>query len=298
MSNIVIKSDTLNVTQENKVILILMDLKHEINKDSKLVISCDRQIRPSLVAFSKDIPLNLTVGPILSKFPQKDLMSNLASTIAKQLNISPSSYYISFNGVKWARSEYLHMKIFVSPEEFVNKQLYPQWSSVPEEELLNHLKSRFDLKLFNYLVSLAWNIVNPIFKSSVKIVPDGRLHGFYVSKALNSDSLDQEILEFENFLFTNDFRGNYAVYILPFVHDGQTKYLLYSRVDEELFARKYVCSKIVKYEEPERCYYYQYEKLFWVTDNDLIFPTSKTLTKKKRKNNSRRGRNRPRRGKT
>ena len=247
-----------------------------IKNKSGLTISCDRQVRPSMVAFDKSVKYSGKCEAILSKIPSGTLCKCITELL-KVTKVDIESFYITFNGQAWARSRYLHFKMFIEPEVCLKKQLYPQWSHLTKKAILSNFKSRWDSKLFAYLKSLVMEIsigdliVQEIYKS------DGYLHGVYSSKMYKEEELKGGLLTLEKHLFKEGFKGEYSIFIYPYLDNKQIKYFIGSRVDEKAFRAKYPIVKIIAsdYTEPRRFYYTKSKQ---IQDSNFHFPTSKSIS--------------------
>ena len=249
---------------------------------SKLTISCDRQARPSLVAFNKAIKYSAKKSTIISKIPP-GTMNECITTLCDLSKVKPGSFYITYNGQSWARSKYLHFKMFIKPDIYMTNKLYPQWTRLSNTVLLSNFKRRWDKKLFEYLQSLVLEITTADRFMVIDVYKlDGYLHGIYSNNIYTCKDLDKGLLNLENYLFSRGFKGDYSIFIYPYTSEGGVYFFISARVDEKLFKVKYPIVEMVEseYKEPKRFYYIRERN---IPDSNYNFPTSKTLIRKKRR---------------
>lgn len=187
-------------------------------------IMVDRQIRSCILIIIKGILLHNKELTSISKIV-KGRMSKILDILINN-DFYTSTCILQFNGVQWARSKYFHIKCFINPLEFIKKKLYPKWSTINEEKLLEMYNERFDNIMMDKLKSFT-------FESSDVYIPFVDINGYIVNKQIKNDDLVNEVSKFENYLI-NKYLCKYAIYI----YLRENKYFMIgAKVPEDMFEK-------------------------------------------------------------
>jgi len=265
-------------------------MEHSKSKEvssSKLNMSCDRQIRSCVLAWSKDTRYTKKVEPISNKMPNGSILK-LYNQLVNVLKVGPDKFYMTFNGQGRARSQYLHLKAFIKPEECIAKELYPKWARHSVKDIQKCMEDRWDTGLFKYLKDISTNDVSEDNKAVY--IPDGYLHGVYDSHVYDSNSLDGGILALEKYMFQMKFKGVYNIIIYPRLSGKTITFVLAAQVNEDEFTKVWKHITIISepYKEPIREYYIKSRN---VDDKSFILPTGPTLIYKPRQKRQSRWKN-------
>ena len=224
----------------------------------------DRQIRSDLLIVNPKIKYTENVKIIADNL-STNVFSILFDRIINDYRIDPSKFFLNYNGVNWARSKSFHVKAHISPDEFVNKKLYPRWTRKSAKTLYKEYERRWKGNPLDSLNILAKNLI-----CSEKYSPDSSLHGYYKNELVNEDELLTELQNLEKYLYSRGIEGCYSINITKV---GK-QYFIASILDEDTFIELNPQMEISKtYIKSKRNYYIKKR----IPSVNYIIPTPKKI---------------------
>jgi len=189
-------------------------------QNDKLSLTPDRQVRSALIAFNKSVKYSES-GTIIATDLPTNIFKELIDTLYSKFKVSYKDVYFSYNGKGWARTHSLHMKIFIKPETFVNKKVYPKSNMYSKTKLLKELNLRWDNKLIDVFTDMLQvsiqneshkhNIVDGTYPELIK----GR-SSFSMAKYGDLKSIKADLIELEKYTIDRYHTDGYKVDIFPF----------------------------------------------------------------------------------
>lgn len=245
---------------------------------NKMIVNLDYQVRSMVIIYNRNMPIE--EGPVFSQTdnnPIKMVIDSVNSGLQKMGEevLSMKDYRIEFNGSSWARCNYIHLKMMIKPSVFIDKNIYPKWSTINTRRLKTLYNLRFDSKLNSAIERIAQNMPNDT-SSLPNIFGNGTIHGYVSKDFVTLENMRDAIDMMENFLWKTH-KGRYRIVVKPV---SDTEFIVLAIVHKleynKVHGIKNQKNTYVKYQRHE----YQEAEEILIVDKDYIFPTSEKLSSK------------------